>query len=168
MLTMAQQRVAVFRLYNSLRLYLLLSVILIQVGSYMLGYSLILPKSYLELINNEIKAAASLPLTVRLISGLIVLVIAYIPYAGIGWMSYNMISLGEVGLVQPLQSIAQMFFLIILTVFPMVDGTLATTILIVSRIHGIQLPSNLLRTILTQYAISVGISLILFLILISL
>ncbi|MGC8571360.1 hypothetical protein [Caldivirga sp.] len=165
---MAQQRLIILRWYGSLRLYLLLSTLLALVGSYMLGYSLVLPSSYLSMLSSEAAAAASMPFLIRLINGLIALVIAYIPYAGIGWMSYNMISVGELGLVHPLQSVVQMFYLMILTVFPMVDGTLLTTVLLVSRLSKIQLPTNFMRPVLIQYSISIGVSLVLFLILISL
>jgi len=166
--TMSQQRLAVLRWYSSLRLYFLLSVILIQVGSYMLGYSLILPRSYLTMLSSEAEEAASMPFLDRLISGLVGLAIAYTPYVGIGWMSYNLINVGEIGLISPLQSIVQLFYLVILTAFPIVDGTLITTVVAVSRVNKVQLPSGFLRTALTQYAVSIGISLILFIILISL
>ena len=165
---MSQQRLIILRWYGSLRLYLLLSILLVLVGSYMLGYSLILPSSYLAMLSNEAEAAASLPFIIRFIDGLIVLIIAYIPYAGIGWMSYNMINVGELGLIHPLQSVVQMFYLVILTAFPMVDGTLLTTVLVVSKLNKIKLPANFIRSTLIQYSISVGVSLVLFLILISL
>lgn len=159
------ERVALYRWYVSLRLYTLAAILMIMIGSYVFGYSIIMPQSYLNYVSSEISQAASEPFYLKLVSGLVGIVPAYIPYLGIGYMSYNLIVLGEAAPINIGAVTVQAAILIIITIFPMVDGTLASTMIIVDKLGKASLPKGFLRSVVNNYALTIIISLVLFVLL---
>ncbi len=158
------------RWYIKSRLVVYAAVLAALVGTFLMGYAVTSPSSYVAEVMSQVKAfdesiagmsfiAASIT---RFVSLLGTVWVAYIPIIGMWYAAYAMVNLGVVAAIPAIgySGVASAMAIMISMFFPVAEGLILGLTLILKMTRK-NVPTRFIRYITTQYVVAIIISLVL-------
>ena len=157
-------RALFYRWFISLRSWTILAVLLLYIGSFIVGYSLKMPEAWLEAQYEEAVSQTPASFIERLIQSLVSILPGYVPYFGIGYVSFNVGYMGMLAQIHPIPAAVGSAIVIMIALFPSVDSTVVVSVLAVSKLKRLNIPQDFPRRGGLQFLYSVIASIMLLLI----